>query len=641
MRAARVERTATSDQGPKLSRPQTVDGKVSEKETTPRAASRVPRGSGSVRPPLVSAVARAAAVEAATGLPVPEATTRLPVPSELPAMPVRPVPPVRVLPALSVPPVTPVVVTAIVVVAVALSCALMSERSSLAELAQSLRVELNRYSPGGKLPSSRALVERYRVSPVTVTRALAQLAAEGLVVTRPGAGAFRAEPRTATPATGDTSWQEVALSADAATELVPRAVDASGVLVTLAAPPPGVVEFNGGYLHPSLQPERALAAALARAGRRPGAWGRPPTDGLPELREWFAREIGGSVTAADLLVTAGGQSAITTALRALAPPGSPVLVESPTYPGMLAVARAAGLRPVPVPADADGVRPELLEAAFRATGARVFVCQPLFQNPTGAVLGPERRGEVLRIARAAGAFVVEDDFAHALVHEDAPPLPAPLAAEDPDGVVVHVCSLTKATSPSLRVGALAARGPVLERLRAIQVVDSFFVPRPLQEAALELVGSPAWHRHLRAVAQELKSRMGRAERRPRHPAADARPAAPSVRRLPPLAASPGRRPGGGPARRRPAGRCRRGPRPPVLLRGTARRAHPAEFRGCRGPHGDRGGRAPAAGGGRRDRRLSARGGPGGGAVVRRGAPACPGPGQIHLTSPGVTGTLPV
>ncbi|MDN3295275.1 PLP-dependent aminotransferase family protein [Streptomyces ficellus] len=382
----------------------------------------------------------------------------------------------------------------------------MQERSSVAELASTLKRELNRYSPGGKLPSSRALVERYRVSPVTVSRALAQLAAEGLVVTRPGAGAFRAQPRTGTPPPGDTSWQEVTLSADAATELVPRSVDASGVLVTLAAPPTGVVEFNGGYLHPSLQPERALAAALARAGRRPGAWGRPPVDGLPELREWFAREIGGTVTAAEILITAGGQSAITTALRALAPPGAPVLVESPTYPGMLAVARAAGLRPVPVPTDRDGVRPDLLAAAFRATGARLLVAQPLFQNPTGATLAGERRREVVRIAREAGAFVVEDDFARRLVHEDAGPLPAPLAAEDPDGVVVHVCSLTKPTSPSLRVGALAARGPVLERLRAIQVVDNFFVPRPLQEAALELVGSPAWSRHLRCVSAELKNR---------------------------------------------------------------------------------------------------------------------------------------
>ncbi|RSN51775.1 GntR family transcriptional regulator [Streptomyces sp. WAC 04229] len=382
----------------------------------------------------------------------------------------------------------------------------MQERSSVADLVSELRGELNRYSPGGKLPSSRSLVDRFRVSPVTVSRALAQLAAEGLVVTRPGAGVFRARPRPTAAPTGDTSWQEVALSADGAADLVPRTVDASGVLVSLAAPPPGVVEFNGGYLHPSLQPERAMAAALARAGRRPGAWGRPPMEGLPELREWFARGIGGAITAAEVLITAGGQSALTTALRALTPPGTPVLVESPTYPGMLAIARAAGLRPVPVPVDADGVRPSLLADAFRATGARVLVCQPLFQNPTGAVLAPERRGEVLRIARAAGAFVVEDDFVRRLVHEDAGPLPAPLAADDPDGVVVHVCSLTKATSPSFRVSALAARGPVLERLRAIQVVDTFFVPRPLQEAALELVGSPAWPRHLRAIAAELKDR---------------------------------------------------------------------------------------------------------------------------------------
>ncbi|WP_208624827.1 PLP-dependent aminotransferase family protein [Streptomyces misionensis] len=382
----------------------------------------------------------------------------------------------------------------------------MQERSSVGELAERLRRELDRYSTGEKLPSSRALVERFRVSPVTVSRALAQLAAEGLVVTRPGAGAFRARPRAEREPAGDTSWQEVALSADGSADLVPRTVDASGVTVSLAAPPPGVLEFNGGYLHPSLQPERAMAAALARAGRRPGAWARPPLEGLPELREWFAREIGGTVGAADVLIAAGGQAALATALRALAPPGAPVLVESPTYPGMLALARAGGLRPVPVPVDRDGVRPDLLADAFRATGARVFVCQPLFQNPTGAVLAPDRRPEVLRIARAAGAFVIEDDFVRRLVHADAGPLPRPLAADDPDGVVVHVGSLTKATSPSFRVSALAAHGPVLERLRAIQVVDTFFVPRPLQEAALELVGSPAWTRHLRTLAEELRLR---------------------------------------------------------------------------------------------------------------------------------------
>ncbi|MEZ0095134.1 PLP-dependent aminotransferase family protein [Streptacidiphilus sp. EB129] len=382
----------------------------------------------------------------------------------------------------------------------------MNERSSVATLADSLRRELQRYTDGQMLPPSRTLMERYRVSPGTVSRAVAVLAAEGLVVSRPGAGVFRApraHPRAG--AVGDLSWQQVALSAQADA----RTVDASGVLATLSVPPAEVIDLNGGYLHPSLQPERALAAALARAGRRPGTWSRPPVEGLPELRAWFAADISGpagSLSAADVLVTAGGQSALSTALRSLAPPGAPVLVESPSYPGTLAIARAAGLRPVPVPVDDSGVRTDLLADAFAATGARVLVCQPLFHNPTGAVLSPRRRGEVLRIAREAGAFVVEDDFARKLVHADAPPLPLPLAADDPDGVVVHVGSLTKATSPSLRIGALTARGAAYERLRALHAVDSFFVPRPLQETALELVAAPSWRSHLRLVARELRDR---------------------------------------------------------------------------------------------------------------------------------------
>ena len=111
---------------------------------------------------------------------------------------------------------------------------------------------------------------------------------------------------------------------------------------------------------------------------------------------------------------------------------------------------------------------------------------------------------MLRIAARAGAFVIEDDFARYLVHEG--DTPRPLILDDDDGRVVYVTSLTKAAAPSMRVGALVARGPVAERVRALHVVDSFFVPRFLQEAALEFVAGPAWHRHLRTLQQLLRKR---------------------------------------------------------------------------------------------------------------------------------------
>ncbi|TMR06766.1 PLP-dependent aminotransferase family protein [Actinomadura soli] len=371
----------------------------------------------------------------------------------------------------------------------------MRHDSSVAALADSLRADVHRMSAGERLPSSRSLVERHRVSPVTVSRALALLAAEGLVVTRPGSGAFAAGRRATAAEPADLGWQAVTLG--------DRSVDAAGVSGLLTPPPEGVIALSGGYLHPTLQPARALATAMARAARRPDAWEMPRLGGMPELRAWFARAVGGAVSPADVVITSGGQQSLTTVLRALLPPGAPLLVESPTYLGVLAVARASGLHPVPVPVDADGVRPDLLAEAFAMTGARAFYSQPTFHNPTGTVLSDERRAQVLEVARAAGAFVIEDDFAR---HLGIAPPPPPLIAQDGDGRVVHIASLTKATAPSLRVAAVIARGPVAERIRATQLVEEFFPARPLQEALLELVSSPGWPRHLSAVRAALRSR---------------------------------------------------------------------------------------------------------------------------------------
>jgi DNA-binding transcriptional MocR family regulator len=205
-----------------------------------------------------------------------------------------------------------------------------------------------------------------------------------------------------------------------------------------------------------------------------------------------------------VVITTGGQAGLSTAFRAILPPGAPILVESPTYLGALAVAKSAGLRPVPVPVDAGGIQPGHLALAFASTSARALYLQPAFQNPTGMTLAEDRRDEVLRICAEAGAFVIEDDYARWLSHEK--PTPPPLAARDTAGRVVLIASLTKSTAPGFRIGALVARGPVLERLRSLRLVDELSVARVVQEAALELVTSPAWTRHLKVVSSALATR---------------------------------------------------------------------------------------------------------------------------------------
>jgi DNA-binding transcriptional MocR family regulator len=375
---------------------------------------------------------------------------------------------------------------------------LISDDTSTDRLKQWLRGEAARLGPGERLPSTRWLIQTRHVSPITVSRVLSELGREGIIVTRPGAGTFVAPPRDhRPPAPADYSWQTVPLAE--------RAVDAAG-LSPLADPPhtEGVISLATGYLHPSLMPLAMLRSALTRAARLPDTWDRPPAAGLHALRSWFAQAAGPQIDARDVLVTSGGQSALSAAFRALLPAGAPLLVESPTYPGALAAARAAGLRPVPVPTDRDGIIPGHLAEVFARTGAQVLLCQPACHNPTGAALAQGRRAEVLSLAAAAGAFVIEDDFARWLSHTGRPP--APLLDDDRDGRVIYITSLTKAASPSLRVGAVIARGPIAGRLRTLRAVDDMFVSRPLQEAALELVSQPGWERHLRALSRALGRR---------------------------------------------------------------------------------------------------------------------------------------
>jgi DNA-binding transcriptional MocR family regulator len=389
-------------------------------------------------------------------------------------------------------------VTGIAEHSIALSSYLINNDSSIEQLKQWLRGEAARLGPGQQLPATRSIIQARHVSPLTVTRALTELGREGVVVIRPGAGTFVAQPRgrgLVDPAA--YSWQTVVLAE--------RSVDAAG-LSPLADPPhaDGVISLGTGYLHPSLMPLAALRSALARAARSPDAWDRPPVSGLHGLRAWFAQAAGPGTDASDVLITSGGQGALSAAFRALVPAGAPLLVESPTYPGALAAARAAGIRPVPVPVDRDGIIPGHLAEAFARTGAQALLCQPLYHNPTGAVLAAARRPAVLAAAAAAGAFVIEDDCARWLSHGQRPPVP--LLADDADGRVVYLTSLTKAASPSLRIGALIARGPAASRLRALRAVDDLFVSRPLQEAALELVTSPAWERHRKSLSQSLARR---------------------------------------------------------------------------------------------------------------------------------------
>ncbi|GAA1503315.1 PLP-dependent aminotransferase family protein [Nocardioides humi] len=374
------------------------------------------------------------------------------------------------------------------------------DNDSSARIVAGLRAWIRDAPAGAQLPATRRLVTEYGAGPVTVQKALRRLVAEGLVESRPGVGSF---VRAVRPARGpDFGWQTAALR-------TPRA-DLSTVAGPLQTPPPDAQALHAGYPGPDLLPERLVRTALGRAARGAAATSRPPAAGLPELRAWFATELAdatpaqlSAVTANDVVVAPGSQSALASIFRALVAPGRPLLIESPTYWGAIQAARQAGVALVPVPSDAHGPDPAEVDRSFRETGARALYAQPSFANPTGAQWSVERAEQVLDVVRAHGAFLVEDDWAHDFGIDAEP---RPLAAHDDAGHVVYLRSLTKSVSPALRVAAVIARGPARERILGDRAAESMYVSGLLQQAALEVVSDPGWRTHLRRLRVQLRER---------------------------------------------------------------------------------------------------------------------------------------
>ena len=353
---------------------------------------------------------------------------------------------------------------------------------------------------GARLPSTRELVARHQVSPVTVQQALRALATEDLIESRPGVGTFVRSTRSARPS--DYGWQSGALG-------TPRPRIPSSP-ASMRNTPNGAIALHAGYPDRELLPERLIRTSLARAARSGAALARSPVAGLPELQAWFASELAEAIpsglnapTPGDVIVLPGSQSGLSSVFRAVVPAGQPLLIESPTYWGAILAAAQARVTVVPIPTGPNGPDPTDLARAFEETGARAFYAQPNYANPTGAQWSRDLARQVLEVVRANGAFLVEDDWAHDFGITSSP---SPVAALDDTGHVVYIRSLTKSVSPAIRIAAAISRGPVRDRILADRSAASMYVSGILQTAALDIVTDPAWRTHLRGLRQRLRSR---------------------------------------------------------------------------------------------------------------------------------------
>ncbi len=234
---------------------------------------------------------------------------------------------------------------------------------------------------------------------------------------------------------------------------------------------PEVVSLAGGMPYVQALPLDQMADNLAAMIRTRGAtaFQYGSGQGDPFLREQILEvmaEVGISANADDIVVTTGSQMALDLVVRVFCDPGDVVLVESPSYVGALGVFRAYECEVIHVPMDEIGLDPIALEEVvtrLEKEGKKIKLLYtiPSYHNPAGITQTPERRQQVLEVARKHQLAVLEDD-PYGLLGFDGQ-IPRAMRADEPNQVL-YLGSFSKTIASGLRVGWVLAPHGVREKL---------------------------------------------------------------------------------------------------------------------------------------------------------------------------------
>lgn len=310
-------------------------------------------------------------------------------------------------------------------------------------------VASGRLSANDRLPPQRWLADRLALNFSTVSRAYVEAQRRGLIDSRVGQGTFVRTPSDARPASRSG---RPAPMGDMTMNLPPEPAD------------PALLERMSEGVG-SLRDQDEIRELLRYQGfggsvgdRAAGAAWLAPL--LPHL------------SAEQVLVCPGAQSAILAALTSLARAGDVVCCEELAYPGFRSLAIQLGIALAGLPMDAEGIDPDAFAYACRTRGPKALYLNPTLHNPTTVTMSVERRLRVAAIAKQYGVPIIEDD-AYGMLPATAPP---PIAALAPD-VVYYIGGLAKYLGAGLRIAyavppSLSQYSRFLSALRATSMMAS-------------------------------------------------------------------------------------------------------------------------------------------------------------------------
>jgi GntR family transcriptional regulator/MocR family aminotransferase len=353
-------------------------------------------------------------------------------------------------------------------------------------------IESGQIPPHAKLPSWRDLAAQLGVSRGTVRQAYERLIDEQLALGLGAAGTRVTERRAGASAASASLWS-------------PEAPPMPEVFHDFGTVP---LPFQMGVPAQDEFPGALWSRLLTRAARQSGTGpvGYPDPRGDPALRKEVAAYLGIArglrCSPSQVLITAGFAGALGLAVRGLGLEGRTAWMEDPGFPLTRTALGLAGMRPVAVPVDEEGLD---VAAGIRiAPGAALAVVTPGQQAPLGVTMALPRRLALLEWARHGDAWIVEDDYLSELQLEGRA-APA-LASLDQGERVLHIGTFSKTISPALRLGFLVVPPALVRRFGDLAACLAPAPATMVQHAVADFMREGHYLRHLRRMKRVYAAR---------------------------------------------------------------------------------------------------------------------------------------
>ena len=358
------------------------------------------------------------------------------------------------------------------------------------------------WSIGMKLPSQRMLAKQFEVNRSTIVTALEELAADGLVESKVGSGTRVVNNTWSLLAsTPPPDWISYVRSGihEPNINIIQKINEAEANST--------IIRLGTGELSPELLPYEQMKKFLQNDVDGTLTLGYEEPKGSLELRETishYLKKKGIEAAPASILIVSGALQALQLISIGLLKRGSVIFHETPSYLNSVHVFQSAGMNLFGIPIDSNGIKHDSIGRLKRQHQASLLYTIPSFHNPTGTLMSEKRRQQLLEVCKKESLPIIEDDV-YGELWLDTPP-PKPMKANDKQGNVLYIGSISKSLSPGLRIGWIVGPEAVIDRLADIKMQTDYGSSSISQYVVNKWIKSGLYEEYLNQVRLELKSR---------------------------------------------------------------------------------------------------------------------------------------